>query len=184
MSEASDPGGSPGSDPGAAGGGTSPVATRVDPSQFVASDVTAESDVAGDHAAAEGAETPTASDMGGTSRFSNFKAILLQTDPSPPLQEVEDPWNPDAGGIRRVYRGLQKMAGFAGMPAIGDVLIGAAEWFQTAQLEGRSDAGDDSDDSASSSSSDADADATDVEATDADVDPITQAVRENESDDE
>lgn len=76
------------------------------------------------HQAAEGASADSTSGMG--SRES-LQDMLLSTDPSQPLSVVESPWNPRQGGLTRVYRGIQKMSGFGGTPAIADVLIGVAE---------------------------------------------------------
>jgi hypothetical protein len=70
--------------------------------------------------------------------------MLLSTAPEQRLEDVEDPWSPELGGTARIYRGLQKMADFEGMPAVGDVVIGLAEVFHDFDLEG-ADAGTDQD---------------------------------------
>lgn len=75
-------------------------------------------DPAGDPADAH----PPADDQGG-----GWLDALMQTEPSTPLEAVESPWRPDVGGAARVYRGVQKMTGMDGTPAIMDVLIGFAE---------------------------------------------------------
>lgn len=64
---------------------------------------------------------------------------LLSTEPNPPLEEVESPWNPEDGGIPRIYRGIQKMGALdgGGMPAIGDILIGCLEEFHKSDLSAR-----------------------------------------------
>lgn len=78
--------------------------------------------VASEHAAAEGAPDETA-----VGSSSSWRDMLLSTSPEKPLGATESPWDPDLGGPTRIYRGLQKMADFDGMPAIGDLVIGAAE---------------------------------------------------------
>ncbi len=52
---------------------------------------------------------------------------LWNTEPNRPLTEIDSPWNPEQGGIPRVYRGIQKMADVDGLPAIADIFIGLAE---------------------------------------------------------
>lgn len=89
------------------------------------------------HAAAEGAEATD--DVGSTS---TLREMLLSTDPSPSLHEVESPWAPDLGAETRLYRGLMKMTGVDGMPAVVDVVIGFAEIVVDLDL----DAGDEQDD--------------------------------------
>lgn len=79
-------------------------------------------DVAADHAAAEGA--PAEANMGAPS---TLRDMLLSTEPSEPLSAVESPWDPANGGPRRLFRGLKKMTGVEGMPAVVDVVIGALE---------------------------------------------------------
>lgn len=70
--------------------------------------------------------------------------MLTATEPSPDLEDVDDPWNPELGGPTRMLRGFQKMFGVNGMPAIGDVTIGAME---TVKLVLSDPAGDLEDDS-------------------------------------
>lgn len=77
------------------------------------------------HAAAEGAEP---SDALGS--LDGLRDSLLSTEPTKPLETVESPWDPDLGGVSRIYRGFQKMTGVDGLPAIADVGIGAAELWQ------------------------------------------------------
>lgn len=55
---------------------------------------------------------------------------LWNTKPNTPLSQIDSPWNPEQGGIPRVYRGIQKMADVDGLPAIADVVIGLAEEYQ------------------------------------------------------
>lgn len=62
-----------------------------------------------------------------TGRLSGIKNALSSTTPSPKLSEVESPWNPEEGGLTRVYRGIQKATNSDGMPAWADILIGAIE---------------------------------------------------------
>jgi hypothetical protein len=91
------------------------------------------------HAAAEGTEA--SDDVGSTS---TLREMLLSTDPADPLEQVESPWDPERGGPARIYRGIMKATGVDGMPAIADILIGAAETFDAVDLEDvDDDAGDD-----------------------------------------
>lgn len=86
------------------------------------------------HQAAEGVDaTPSITSTKG------FKQAILRTSPSRPLHEVESPWDPDRGGITRIYRGLQKMLDFEGTPAIVDLVVGAAEWAHRFEPEGGED---------------------------------------------
>ena len=55
---------------------------------------------------------------------------LLNTQPNTPLESVESPWQPEAGGPPRIYRGIQKIGDIEGMPAIADILIGIVETMQ------------------------------------------------------
>jgi len=52
---------------------------------------------------------------------------LWNTEPNRSLAEIDSPWDPEQGGIPRVYRGIQKMADVDGLPAIADIVIGLAE---------------------------------------------------------
>lgn len=61
---------------------------------------------------------------------------LTSTHPSPPLETVESPWDPTNGGMKRVFRGIQKMTGTDGLPAWADLLIGTAEFVVTQQGQG------------------------------------------------
>lgn len=88
------------------------------------------------HAAAEGTEP--SDDVGSTS---TLREMLLSTDPGDPLESVESPWDPERGGPTRIMRGVQKMTGVDGMPAIADVAIGLAETFDAVDLDDV-DAGD------------------------------------------
>ena len=63
----------------------------------------------------------------GSSRSSKIKEFLFATEPDKDLDKVERPYDPENGGLTRIYRGLQKMAGVNGLPAIGDIIIGTAE---------------------------------------------------------
>jgi hypothetical protein len=78
-----------------------------------------------EHAAAEG--TAPSSALGSTE---GLRDALLSTEPTKPLETVESPWNPGLGGASRIYRGMQKMTGVDGLPAIADVGIGIAELWQ------------------------------------------------------
>jgi hypothetical protein len=55
---------------------------------------------------------------------------LFNTEPSKPLTQIEDPYNPDIGGANRIFRGIQKLGDVEGLPAIADLLIGTFELVQ------------------------------------------------------
>ena len=55
---------------------------------------------------------------------------LLNTKPNTPLESIESPWQPEAGGPPRIYRGIQKIGDIEGMPAIADIVIGIVETMQ------------------------------------------------------
>jgi hypothetical protein len=74
------------------------------------------------HAVAEGTEP--SDDVGSTS---TLRDMLLSTDPDRSLDTFESPWDPDRGGPARIYRGLMKATDVDGMPAVVDLIIGAAE---------------------------------------------------------
>lgn len=101
-------------------GGSVPEASSDEVSEATAS-----------HEAAEGAES--------SGRFGSRSALqdaLMSSEPERPLRAIESPWNPEEGGVTRIYRGIQKMSGFDGMPAIGDIIIGAVEAFQNFEPDG------------------------------------------------
>jgi hypothetical protein len=106
-------------------------AVDVDPSGPTDSSEAAANATA-DHGAAEGTDASSTSGMGSTD---TLREMLLSTDPSPSLAEVDSPWAPDLGGPSRIYRALMKMGNFEGMPAIGDLLIGVAETMETLSLD-------------------------------------------------
>lgn len=87
---------------------------------------------AANHAAAEGADSGGSHGLGSTSAW---REMLLSTGPDVSLEDVENPWDPDNGGPPRIYRGLRKMTGLDGMPAIIDICIGCVEFAH--QLSGR-----------------------------------------------
>ncbi|QGX94999.1 hypothetical protein EI982_09450 [Haloplanus rallus] len=95
------------------------------------------------HAAAEGADASETSGMGSTSQL---REMLLSTDPSPSLAEVDSPWNPDLGGPSRIYRAFMKMGNFDGMPAALDLVIGFGETLKTVSLDEPDDQDDQDDD--------------------------------------
>jgi hypothetical protein len=107
----------------------------------------ASGDLAADHAAAEGAETPDASDAGeGGGKLGWLKQAAFKTEPSPDLADVEDPWNPDEGGVTRIKRAFLKATGADGLPAVADLLIGIFETVWSYQIEGGRGGGGGSDD--------------------------------------
>jgi hypothetical protein len=91
--------------------------------------------VAADHADAEGAPQETSI---GSSR--SWREMLFSTSPEKPLGATESPWDPERGGPTRIYRAIQKMADFDGMPAIGDLVIGAVETVVAFEPDGGDDA--------------------------------------------
>lgn len=97
---------------------------------------------AANHAEAEGADPDAADDVGSES---SLRDMLMNSEPSMSLEEVDDPWDPERGGSTRIYRGLMKMLDFAGTPAIVDLAIGLAELVHSARDQltpEESDAGD------------------------------------------
>jgi hypothetical protein len=72
---------------------------------------------------------------GGTSRPSSILDALKQTDPDPPLDEVESPFDPERGGRRRIARGVRKMLGVEGTPAGFDLVVGVLEELDSLDLE-------------------------------------------------
>jgi len=97
------------------------------------------------HAAAEGLDV---GETEGAGSSSTLRDMLMSTEPNTPLERVESPFDPDAGGLNRVYRGFQKMLGADGLPAILDVGVGVAEVVVGHDLDG----GDSSDESTSTTS--------------------------------
>ncbi|WP_336359057.1 hypothetical protein [Haloarcula sp. CGMCC 1.6347] len=74
--------------------------------------------------------TPTESS---TSKTEKLKDLLFSTSPEKDLDDVEAPYDPERGGLNRVYRGLQKMVDVDGLPAVADITIGLAEWLDLAE---------------------------------------------------
>jgi len=79
---------------------------------------------------------------GERSAYARMKDLLMSTDPDPPLEDVEDPYDPERGGTARIYRGIMKMAGVDGLPAIGDLLMGVLEAVQNLNLDEPDDSED------------------------------------------
>jgi hypothetical protein len=73
---------------------------------------------------------------------------LLQTEPATRLERIESPWRPEVGGTSRIYRGVQKMTGMEGTPAVLDMLIGTLEVISEAGEAGGDQAGDQPDETA------------------------------------
>jgi hypothetical protein len=88
------------------------------------------------HAAAHGTEAVDTADIGSEQ---TLRDMLMSTGPEKPLSQVDSPWNPDDGGISRVYRGVMKMADFDGLPAIADIGIGVAEWWVSLDISDEED---------------------------------------------
>jgi hypothetical protein len=76
------------------------------------------------HASAEGADSSSTDGVGSTSAW---RDMLMSTGPDDALEDVESPWDPDEGGLTRIYRGIRKMTGLDGMPALADIVVGAVE---------------------------------------------------------
>ena len=106
-------------------------AVDVDPSGPTDSSEAA-AEATADHAAAEGTDASSTSGMGSVD---TLREMLLKTDPSPSLAEVDSPWNPDLGGPSRIYRAFMKMGNFDGMPAGLDLVIGFGETLKTLSLD-------------------------------------------------
>lgn len=83
----------------------------------------------------EGPATPDAPDGMDSGGRSGITDMMMNTEPSPPLESVESPWNPEDGGPTRIFRGVQKAFGASGMPAIADLLIGMAETYLAATAD-------------------------------------------------
>jgi len=62
-----------------------------------------------------------------SSESASLLDALIATQPDPPLDSVESPWNPESGGLARLYRGVGKMLDVDGVPAVFDVVVGFAE---------------------------------------------------------
>lgn len=52
---------------------------------------------------------------------------FMNTEPDVELSDVDNPWNPDEGGLSRVYRGMMKFGDIEGLPAALDMGIGIIE---------------------------------------------------------
>jgi len=87
-------------------------------------------------ATAEGADVDDNTNVGSSQAVRN---MLTSTEPDRPLSEVEAPYDPENGGLSRLYRAVQKMTGVDGMPAIADLVIGAVEVAQGFELQGALD---------------------------------------------
>jgi hypothetical protein len=83
------------------------------------------------HQAAEG--TSTSPNLDSRDGLTN---ALLRTEPNKSLDQVESPYDPERGGETRIYRGLQKMLDFEGMPAILDIVVGLLEFIQNFEVDG------------------------------------------------
>jgi hypothetical protein len=77
------------------------------------------------HQAAEGTES-----SGKFSR-STLKDMAFSTEPSMSLEDVESPWNPQAGGWTRIKRSFMKATGIQGTPMILDFFVGIGEVVHT-----------------------------------------------------
>lgn len=100
------------------------VSVSVQPSDAVEVDGDGVGEVAADHAAAEGAAANSSTGLGSPR---SLQEMLLSTEPSRPLDQVESLWDPTHGGRARITRGIQKAVGADGVPAIVDIGIGVLE---------------------------------------------------------
>jgi hypothetical protein len=108
----------------------------------------------GGDVAGETEADPSPSEPSGSGSGSWIKDALMSTDPDPPLESVDSPYDPENGGLARLYRGLMKMAGISGTPAIIDVGIGAVETLQEAQPAQPEGGADETDDGAAGEEAD------------------------------
>ena len=103
-----------------------------------------------EHAAAEGADPGSSTNLGSER---SLQEMLLSTEPSRPLEQVEAPWDPELGGRRRIMRAGQKALGFDGLPAIVDRVDGALEQLSRIQAEDVDEPDQDDQDSGETSTS-------------------------------
>ena len=89
-----------------------------------------------EHAAAEGVDAGETEGMGSSS---TLRDMLMSTEPNTPLERVESPFDAEAGGVSRIFRGIQKMIGVGDLPALLDILIGIAEFVVGRDLGGDGD---------------------------------------------
>jgi hypothetical protein len=76
----------------------------------------------------EGTDETTSTSSGSDGSTTDEIVEMLQSsEPNPSLDEVDSPWDPDRGGLTRIYRGLRKMVGIDGTPAWLDLSIGSVE---------------------------------------------------------
>ena len=87
-----------------------------------------------EHAEAEGA-VEAAESSEGVGSSSTLRKMLFSTGPEKPLDQVSTPYDPERGGVTRIYRGIQKMVDTDGLPAIADIAIGIFEAVQTLNLD-------------------------------------------------
>lgn len=85
--------------------------------------------------AADAGETTTSSSSSSTSTSTSIFDALRSTEPDPPLDTVESPWDPNRGGRVRIYRGLQKALDMDGTPAAVDLVVGALEELSDIELD-------------------------------------------------
>lgn len=74
-----------------------------------------------------------------SSSSSTLRDSLLSTSPEQRLDDVEAPYDPERGGVNRVYRGVRKMLDVDGLPAVADIGIGLIEWFESSNARSTSD---------------------------------------------
>lgn len=108
----------------------------IDPRSFL------DEPVAEAHQSAEGTPDASKDDVGSPS---NWREMLMRTEPHEPLEKVESPWDPEAGGLTRVSRGFKKMLGWDGMPAVADVGFGFLEFIHNFNLVEEAGGGSDDD---------------------------------------
>ncbi|MBV0903922.1 hypothetical protein [Haloarcula salina] len=133
----------------------SDVVGGPDAAADAADDVDASGDPPDSESASTSTSTPTPDSS--PSRTDRLKEMLFSTSPEKDLDDVDAPYDPERGGLNRVYRGLQKMVDVDGLPAIADVVIGVAEWLDLADPMDQ-DGSSDSDDSQNSESAESESD--------------------------
>jgi hypothetical protein len=67
--------------------------------------------------------------------FDDITGRLMATEPNPDLETIENPYDPEKGGLTRIFRGIQKMGDIDGLPAIADIIIGIIETSQDGTFE-------------------------------------------------
>jgi len=112
---------------------------------------TADGGETADAPSGDGPSEPLDADRGGTDGgpLGTLRRRLLSTEPNPPLESEElSTWDVEAGGRRRIKRGIYKITGADGATALEDLLLGTLEEFSdgAAPTSTTSSDGDDDED--------------------------------------